>query len=212
MLFDNTKEFLVRVGTLIIAMNVIVWLLSSFSFTFEFVQASGGESMLEGLGKIFSPIFAPLGFGSWGLVSALIAGLIAKEVILSSIALFNGVDGQSEIGSSLHNPNSAVYFASSASVLSYLVFCLLYFPCLASVGVLSKEIGKKWTFIGIAIQFVVGYLTALFTFNVFRAFEAFGVWPVLGVIFAFIIITASIFKVVGHIKKPKACRGCKGCK
>lgn len=207
-LFDNTKEFLVRVGTLIIAMNVIVWLLSSFSFTFEFVQASGGESMLEGLGKIFSPIFAPLGFGSWGLVSALIAGLIAKEVILSSIALFNGVDGQSEIGSSLHNPNSAVYFASSASVLSYLVFCLLYFPCLASVGVLSKEIGKKWTFIGAVIELLVAYFLAMMVYNLSLLIEIFGWWKVAISALGVLVILLSICYVIRSVKRKKKCRGC----
>lgn len=207
-LFDNTKEFLVRVGTLIIAMNVIVWLLSSFSFTFEFVQASGGESMLEGLGKIFSPIFAPLGFGSWGLVSALIAGLIAKEVILSSIALFNGVDGQSEIGFSLHNPNSAVYFASSASVLSYLVFCLLYFPCLASVGVLSKEIGKKWTFIGVVIELLVAYFLAMMVYNLSLLIEIFGWWKVAISALGPLVILLSICFVIRSVKRKKKCNGC----
>lgn len=207
-LFDNTKEFLVRVGTLIIAMNVIVWLLSSFSFTFEFVQASGGESMLEGLGKIFSPIFAPLGFGSWGLVSALIAGLIAKEVILSSIALFNGVDGQSEIGFSLHNPNSAVYFASSASVLSYLVFCLLYFPCLASVGVLSKEIGKKWTFIGVVIELLVAYFLAMMVYNLSLLIEIFGWWKVAISALGLLVILLSICFVIRSVKRKKKCNGC----
>ena len=211
-LWTNIKQFLIRVGSLLISMNVIVWLLANFSFDFSFVPQSGKMSMLEGFGKVLAPIFAPLGFGSWGVASALVAGIIAKEVIISSIAMFNGVSNESQIGATLHDSASMVYFSSSASVMSFLVFSLLYLPCISTMVVLSKEIGKKWTFIGIAIQFVVGYLTALFTFNVFRAFEAFGVWPVLGVIFAFIIITASIFKVVGYIKKPKACRGCNGCK
>ena len=208
-LFDNTKEFLVRVGTLIITMNVIVWLLSSFSFTFEFVEVSGGESMLEGLGKIFSPIFAPLGFGSWGLVSALIAGLIAKEVIVSSIALFNGVDGgQSAIASSLHNPSNPVYFASSASVLSYLVFCLLYFPCLASVGVLSKEIGKKWTFIGVIIELLVAYFLAMMVYNFSLLIEIFGWWRVAISAIGVLIILLSICFVIRFVKRKKKCRGC----
>ena len=90
LLWINVKLFVARVGTLIVAMNVIVWILSNFSFTFQYIVNTGGESMLESLGKIFAPLFIPLGFNSWGLVSALIAGLVAKEVIVSSIVMFNG--------------------------------------------------------------------------------------------------------------------------
>ena len=210
-LWQNIKQFLIRVGSLLISMNVIVWLLANFSFDFSFVPQSGKTSMLEGFGKVLSPIFVPLGFGSWGAASALVAGVIAKEVIISSIAMFNGVANESQIGQTLHDDASMVHFASPAAALSFLVFSLLYLPCVSTMVVLSKEIGKKWTFIGIIIQFVIGYLTALFAFNVFRAFEAFGVWPVLGVLFAFAVIMISVFKVVGHIKKPKTCRGCNGC-
>lgn len=210
-LWENIKQFLIRVGSLLISMNVIVWLLANFSFDFSFVSESGKMSMLEGFGKVLAPIFVPLGFGSWGVASALVAGIVAKEVIISSIAMFNGVANESQIGQTLHDSSSMVYFASSASVMSFLVFSLLYLPCISTMVVLSKEIGKKWTFIGIIIQFAVGYLTALFTFNLFRAIEAFGVWPVLGVVVAFVVIVLSIFKVVGHIKKPRSCQGCKGC-
>ena len=202
---------MIRVGSLLISMNVIVWLLANFSFDFSFVPQSGKTSMLECFGKVLSPIFVPLGFGSWGAASALVAGVIAKEVIISSIAMFNGVANESQIGQTLHDDASMVHFASPAAALSFLVFSLLYLPCVSTMVVLSKEIGKKWTFIGIIIQFVIGYLTALFAFNVFKAFEAFGVWPVLGVLFAFAVIMISVFKVVGHIKKPKTCRGCNGC-
>ncbi len=208
-LYVNTKEFLVRVGTLIITMNVIVWLLSSFSFSFEYLPSGQGGSMLEKLGIILSPLFVPLGFGSWGLVSALIAGLIAKEVIVSSIALFSGAQGgQNEMISALYNSASAVYFASGASVLSYLVFCLLYFPCLSSVSVLSKEIGKKWTFFGVVIEFFVAYFLAMIVYNIALMIELGLWWKVLLFVAGVVIILLSIYYIVKVVGNKKNCKDC----
>lgn len=212
-LWENVRAFLVRVGSLLLAMNVIVWVLGSFSFKMQYVPASGGESMLESLGKILAPIFKPLGFGSWGLTSALLAGLIAKEVIVSSIAMFNHVDEASNvlIGNSVTDPNNAVYFAHPSGVISFLVFSLLYFPCLASVMVLSKEIGKKWTFLGMLIQFVVAYLVTLLIYNFARAIEVFGAIKVVLSALAVLGILISIIVVIYKIKKRKLCTNCKSC-
>lgn len=88
-LYQNMKSFVIRVGSVIISTNIIVFLLSNFSFSFAYV-GNGGGSMLESIGKIIAPIFIPLGFGNWGAASALLAGLVAKEVVVSSIQLFNG--------------------------------------------------------------------------------------------------------------------------
>lgn len=213
LLWQNVKLFLIRVASLIVAMNVIVWLLSNFSFTFAYVGASGGVSILETMGRIISPIFAPLGFNSWGLVSALLAGLVAKEVIVSSIALFNGVDENAlgAISNSLTNPSSAVFFASGASVLSYLVFCLLYFPCLATASVLSKEIGKKWTFIGVAIELIVAYVVSFIVYRLALAFESFGAVKVLICLLCLTVIIISILFVAKRIKNKKTCSNCKKC-
>lgn len=211
-LWENVKTFLVRVGSLLVSMNVIIWLLSSFSFDFSFVPDSGKMSMLEGLGKVLAPIFIPLGFGSWGAASALVAGVIAKEVIISSIAMFNGVSSEGMIGSSLHDPSSMIYFPTTASVISFLVFSLLYCPCISTTAVLGKEIGKKWTFVGVVLQFIIGYLVALFSYNMWGAIEKFGALPTLGVLAAILIVPLAIFKIVSAIKKPRTCRGCKGCK
>lgn len=212
-LWQNIKEFLVRVGTLLVAMNVIVWLLGSFSFTMRYVPASGGVSMLETLGKILAPIFAPLGFGSWGLVSALIAGLIAKEIIVSSIAMFNHVDEASNelIGSSIKDPTAAVYFDCPSAVISYLVFSLLYFPCISTTAVLFKEIGKKWTFIGIAVQFVVAYLVTLGIYTIARLIELYGAVKVLLTLCAVLVILISIIVVIRKVRKRKLCTKCDKC-
>lgn len=213
LLWQNVKLFIIRVGSLIVAMNVIVWVLSSFSFTFKYVAINGGVSMLETLGRIFAPIFIPLGFGSWGLVSALIAGLVAKEVIVSSIAMFNGLSDSSmgSLQESITNPSSAIFFAGGASVISYLAFCLLYFPCLATVSVLSKEIGRKWTAIGIVLQFVVAYVVALIAYNISKLCYIFGLMKVVLILISIIIVVSSIIVVYRRVKGKKLCPYSKKC-
>lgn len=213
LLWINVKLFVARVGTLIVAMNVIVWILSNFSFTFQYIVNTGGESMLESLGKIFAPLFIPLGFNSWGLVSALIAGLVAKEVIVSSIAMFNG-NGElsiSALGQSLMDSSSAVYFVSGASVLSYLVFCLLYFPCLATTSVLIKEIGRKWTVIGVLLEFLVAYVVSMLVYFFALICQIYGVWKIILLVFATMIILFSIMIIYKRIKNKKGCGKCENC-
>ncbi len=211
-LWDNIKTFLIRVGSLLIAMNVIVWLLANFSFSFSYVPCNSGTSMLESLGKFLAPIFIPLGFGSWGVASALIAGIVAKEVIISSIAMFNLASNMSDISASLVNPASVVFFASPSVALSFLVFCLLYCPCLSSMAVLKQEIGRKWTFFAVIVQFCLAYLTTLFVYNLALAFEKFGFAKVLLFLLLLILIVICILKVVSLFKKSRSCRGCNKCK
>ncbi|MBR4407213.1 MAG: hypothetical protein IKT27_02765, partial [Clostridia bacterium] len=171
----NLKLFVVKITTIFISMSVIVWCLGSFDFAFNYVAQSGGKSILQVLGEWLAPIFAPLGFGNWGAVSALIAGLVAKEVIVSSIAIFNGINsfgdasGQ-KLSESLMSSQSAVWF-TPASALSFMSYALVYSPCLATMAIMKKEIGWKWTLIGIAIQLVVAYIVAFIVFNIFNLME-----------------------------------------
>lgn len=203
LLWQNIKLFITRVASVILAMNIIVWVLSNFTITFKFIGNDDGISILETLGKVLSPIFIPLGFNSWGLISALIAGLVAKEVVVSSIAMFNGT--QQNIASTLFVASSAAYFASGSSVISYLIFCLLYFPCVATCSVLWKEIGKKWTIVGIVIEFLVAYIVSMLAYFVFRGFEILSFWQVI-ILFIFIImILFAIIFIFKKIRKKKTC-------
>lgn len=212
-LWKNLKVFLIKVGSVMISMNVIIWILSSFSFKFAYVPDDGGVSMLESIGKFFAPAFAPLGFGNWAVVSSLLAGLVAKEVVVSSIAMFNGIDASATklISNSILLSTSVVYFASKASVLSFMVFCLLYTPCVASISMLLQEIGRKWTIVSIAIQLLTAYLVAFVIYNIAFAFEVFGFWKLFFVIVAFCCMLASVFFVVKILKKKHFCAGCDNC-
>ena len=209
---NNVKTFLVKVGSIMIAMNIIVFLLSSFTFKLQFVL-DGSGSMLESIGRFLASIFEPLGFNNWAIVSALLAGLVAKEVVVSSIAMFNGIDYNATklISSSILLSTSVVYFPSSASVLSFLVFCLLYTPCLASISMMKAEIGTKWTVIGILIQLAVAYVLSFIVYNIALSFEIFGFWPTFLVILAFVLIMISIFLIYHLIKHKKCPLNCPNC-
>ncbi|MBP3431250.1 MAG: ferrous iron transport protein B [Clostridia bacterium] len=212
-LWKNVKEFLIKVGSVMISMNIIIWLMSSFSFSFSNVAGTGEASMLESIGKFLAPIFTPLGFGNWAIVASLLAGLVAKEVVVSSIAMFNGIDASATklLSASLVLPTSAVFFASNASVLSFLVFCLLYTPCMASISMLLQEIGKKWTFVSIIIQLVVAYIVSFVTYNLAFAVEIFGVFKVFIILAAVVLMISAFWLVSRRIKTRKFCGNCQSC-
>ncbi len=212
-LWKNIREFLIRVGSVMVAMNVIIWLLSSFSFKFEYVAGGDGASMLESIGRTLAPIFAPLGFGNWAIVSALLAGLVAKEVVVSSIAMFNGIDAGATklISQSLLLSSSVVYFSSNASVISFLIFCLLYTPCIASISMLLQEVGKKWTIISIVIQLVTAYIVSFVIYNIFFAFEIFGFLKTFVVMLTTFAIFVAFYLVYRQIKRKKLCGHCDSC-
>lgn len=224
----NMKSFLVKITTIFISMNIIVWCLSSFSFNFSYVPLSNEKSMIQVLGEFLAPIFAPLGFNNWGAVSALLAGIVAKEIVVSSIAIFNGINTatssnnqqevnnnsnstENQISQSLNNPQSAVYFTSSSS-LSYMTFCLLYCPCIATMSVLSKEIGIKWTMIAIVIQLTVAYFISFLVFNLYNCYESFGLLTtILLISFVFLILTSFIY-VISFCRKKNKCKHCGLCR
>ena len=214
--FDAFKQFMVRIGSVLFSVNIIVWVLSSFSFGFSFVKLSGESSILESLSKVISPIFAPLGFGNWRATSALITGLIAKEMIVATIAMINGVgingkDYMMNISKSLTLPQSVISF-SPASTLSFMVFCLLYSPCLSTISVLKKEIGKKWLFISILVQFLVAYAISLIVYSSVTVILNKGIFTFLIFILVFSLVVFSVLNVSKMVKNKKSCNKCKKCK
>lgn len=212
--WQNMKIFLLKIATIFVSVSVIVWCLGSFSFSFQYVGGGAGKSILQTLGEVLAPIFAPLGFGNWGAVSALIAGVVAKEVIVSSIAIFNGIKGGAESQSmkeALTDASSAVHF-SAGSALSYLSFCLLYTPCLASVMVLRGEIGWRWTLFSVALQLAFAYLMAFVVFNLYNLANIVGFATMALMILAALVVVFSVFRVVDVFKCKRKCKLCGQCK
>lgn len=214
--WQNLKIFLIKVTTIFISMSVIIWCLGNFNFAFEYVAFSDKKSILQYVGEFLAPIFEPIGFNNWGAVGALIAGIVAKEIIVSSLAIFNGVsiygeNANSQIGYSLTRTDSVVSFTASGAI-SYLTFCLLYCPCLATMAVMKKEIGFKWTMIAIILQLLFAYVMSFIVYNLFKLSEIIGLCSLTFLAFFSLVILLSIFRVVDYLKNRNKCKICGKCK
>ena len=203
-LYKNTKSFVFRIGSLLISMNIIVWLMSNFSFSFGFVGSLGGESMMQSVAKFISPIFIPLGFSSWKLVVALLVGVVAIEGVVSSMTLLFG-------GNLAEGLMLGSIFSSTASVFAFLTFCLLYVPCLSTIAVMRKEIGKKWTWISILLQTAVAYFVSMLVYNFSKLCEIVGLGKILFVSLGVLIVVYAVKRIIKTIKKSR-CEGCKHCR
>ena len=131
--------------------------------------------------------------------------------------MLNGVQDSSlnAIQSSVFLATSAVYFASSSAVLSFLVFCLLYFPCVSTFSVLIKEIGTKWTLLGVLIEFLIAYFTAFVVYSIGRSIGMLGVFKVLITILGIFMLLISTIFVYKRIKNNRLCpydKKCRKCK
>lgn len=152
-------QFLFRIGGIVLIFMAIIWLLENFNFKLQFVDNSK-DSILFTLGSIIAPLFAPLGFDNFGICSALIVGVVAKEVIVSTFSMLNHtLDGGVGLVQSLALPSSVVCFTTE-SALSFMVFVLLYSPCISSMSVIKKELGKKYLLQSMIMQFVFAYLAS----------------------------------------------------
>jgi len=148
LLWDKAKDFLERAFTVIFVATIVVWLLQTFDFRLNVVTNSK-DSILAALAGLLSPIFRPLGFGDWKIVTSLISGFMAKESVVSTLTV---LFGSKEVLLSVLSPVSAA---------ALLVFCLLYTPCVAAVASIKRELGGKWA-AGIVIsQCVIAWLCAL---------------------------------------------------
>lgn len=203
----NVKDFMLRAGTVLIGFSCIVWLLQNLNFKLKYGQ---GDSILDSISGFLAPIFTPLGFGTKGVVSTLLCGFVAKEIIVSTIGLVNNLGGDSSISNiskSIMLPASA-FCLSPASGLSFLVFATLYLPCISTVSVLSKEIGKKWTTIACLIQLGSAYLLSFVTYKIFQYFVIFGALSGLLSVLCFVLISAFGIFLVRLLKGKKYCKIC----
>ena len=152
-LYEKTKGFLVKAGTLIFAMSIILWFLSNFNFS---GMTDVNDSILSYVGGFIAPIFKPLGFGNWQSSVSLLTGLIAKETVVSSMSVIFA--GNLQIMLPLH--------FTTLSALSFLVFVLLYTPCITVVGTMKKEFGLKLTLFSVSYQLVLAWLVSFLVFNI----------------------------------------------
>lgn len=142
LIWDKAKDFLTRAFTIIFLATIIIWFLQSFDTHLNIVTDSK-DSILALVGSLLAPLFVPLGFGNWKISTALITGFMAKESVVSTLTILSAVD--------ILTPFTAAVF---------LVFTLLYTPCVAAIASVKRELGGKWA-VGVAItQCVIAWLVA----------------------------------------------------
>ena len=170
--WENICGFFRKAFTVILAASVIIWFLENYG-TGLAPAASPDQSLLAAAGKLAAPIFAPLGFGDWRAAAALITGLSAKEAVVSTLTVMaEGVSMGGSTGISL--PIMLVQIFTPLSAFSFLVFCLLYAPCAASMAAMAKTSGSiKHAFFTFVFQTALAWLAAFIIYNTGQIFNCF---------------------------------------
>ena len=153
LLWEKAKDFLQRAFTVIFLATVVIWFLQSFDTRLNVVTDSA-DSLLAAIGSFIAPLFRPLGFGDWRCATALISGFIAKESVVSTLQVLLG--------------NAAITsLFTTRSAISFLVFTLLYTPCIAAVATIRRELGSRIKTVGVVLlQCVVAWLAAYIAYAV----------------------------------------------
>ena len=160
LLWEKARDFLERAFSVIFIATVVIWFLQSFDYHLNPVKDST-ESLLAYVGQTISVIFKPLGFGDWKFSTALISGFIAKEQVVSTLAVLIGCDA-----SMLYTALPGV-FGSVLAACSFLVFTLLYTPCVAAVTSIRREFGSRLETAGIVVmQCAVAWIAAFLVYNI----------------------------------------------
>ena len=157
LLWDKAKDFLQRAFTVIFLATLVIWFLESFDARLNFVTDSA-DSLLAIIGRFLAPIFRPLGFTDWRVSTALITGFTAKEAVVSTLGIL------------LHTDNLALGLPaifSTASVISFLTFTLLYTPCVAAIAAINRELGSRWRGASVAVfQCLLAWCTAFVVYQI----------------------------------------------
>ena len=157
LLWEKAKDFLQRAFTVIFWATIVIWFLQSFDTRLNVVSDSSG-SLLALIGQVIAPIFAPMGFGDWRCATSLISGFIAKESVVSTLGVLLGGGAISGL-------------FTTRSALSFLVFTLLYTPCVAAVATIRRELDSSLKTLGVvAMQCGVAWLVSL------AAYALAGLW------------------------------------
>ncbi|MCQ2205002.1 MAG: ferrous iron transport protein B [Bacteroidales bacterium] len=145
LLWDKAKDFLQKAFTVIFVASMVIWFLQNFDFRLSMVDAD--SSMLAIIAGIIAPIFTPLGFSDWRIVTALATGFMAKESVRSTLEqLYESVDITTTL--------------TTASAAALLVFCLLYTPCVAAIAAIRRELGNKYAWFTVVLQCSVAWIIA----------------------------------------------------
>lgn len=155
LLWDKAKDFLQRAFTVIFIATIVIWFLQNFDMGLNIVSDSQ-NSILALVAGVLAPIFLPVGFGDWRIVTALISGFMAKESVVSSLTVLFGSSAALQ---------SALTIQGAAALL---VFCLLYTPCVAAIASVKRELGGKWAAAMVFGQCLIAWVVAFVVYQIAR--------------------------------------------
>lgn len=197
--WNKSKGFLIRVVTVMFAMSVAIWLLSSFNFN-GFTE-NMNDSFLAYLGKLIAPLFAPLGFGDWRASVSILTGLGAKEIVISTMEVLYG---------NLDKVLPTVF--TGVTAYGFLVFSALYTPCIAALATMRKEYGNKMMFTSLIYQFVLAWIGAFIVRIICGAIFSHSPASLTEFVIAGIILLASTIILLRMFnKKSSGCSSCSSC-
>ncbi len=162
LLWEKAKDFLTRAFTVIFIASMVIWFLQTFDNRFN-VVADSANSMLADIGRFISPVFAPLGFGDWRASTSLITGFMAKEAVISTFAVLSGA-------STAELPAALATVFTPVAAMAFLVFTLLYSPCVAAIATVKREMQSvKAATAVVAYQTLVAWIVSFVVFQIGNA-------------------------------------------
>ncbi|WP_291561879.1 MULTISPECIES: ferrous iron transport protein B [unclassified Clostridium] len=187
-MWDRSKSFVKKAGTIIFLACGLIWFLSTFNWSLEMVETP--DSILASIGKVIAPIFNPLGWGDWRSAVATISGLIAKENVVGTFGILYGAGEVAEDGVEIWNTLQGSF--TQLSAYSFLLFNLLCAPCFAAIGAIKREMGNaKWTWAAVGYQTGLAYVVALTVYQLGSLFtgKGFGV----GTLVALVLLAGFLY-------------------
>lgn len=154
----KAKDFATKAFTIIFWATIAVWFLQNFDAKLNMVQNSAG-SLLAVLGNFLVPVFEPLGISDWRVTTAFITGFMAKESVVSTLSVLLGGDVE-----------KLPLLFTNLTAFVFLVFSLLYTPCVATIAMVKRELGLRYAFLVILLQCSIAWLVALVIYHIGRAF------------------------------------------
>lgn len=192
--WERVWSFLKKAGTVLFICCAVMWFLGTFGFgggRFGMIdELEDARSLLEIIGGVIAPVFVPLGFGSWQAVAASLSGFVAKEGIVSTLAVIVGMGNATEGDASLWTAVMAM-FPSVLAAFSFLMFNLLDSPCLAALSTVAKEMhSKKWTLFAILWQNLFAYAATLIVYQLGLLVTggAFTIWSGVAIVIALVLL------------------------
>ena len=159
-MWERGKHFLRRAGTIIFGVVIIVWFLASMPWGIEYASEA---SLLGRIGTTLAPVFSPAGFGQWQAAASLVFGFLAKEVVIGAMGTIFAVE-EGILGGAL----TAQLGWTPLIAFSFMVFTLLYVPCIAAIGTIKSESSAKWAWFSIAYTTGVAWVTATLIYQIGR--------------------------------------------